>query len=122
MDEIIFKTVIIDDNRIFLNEGFADAIYLRTSGEAVAYLNCCRAGNFVPANVWLDHDLGGADTIMPVVEWLEEEAHNRPESGWLNVFFSVHSQNPVGADTVVRALRRSGYMAIREHLPRCTII
>ncbi|MFI1408349.1 cyclic-phosphate processing receiver domain-containing protein [Streptomyces sp. NPDC020707] len=52
--------------------------------------------------LWLDHDLGGDDSIMPVVTLLEE-------AGFQGVPFQigtvyVHSANPIGAETVVRSL------------------
>ncbi|GAB3986902.1 hypothetical protein GCM10027615_80240 [Plantactinospora veratri] len=57
--------------------------------------------------LWLDHDLGGDDTIWPVVEVLERAAFdNRPfDVGVTN----VHSANPAGAAKVAQALRRWGY-------------
>ncbi|MGW4249800.1 cyclic-phosphate processing receiver domain-containing protein [Nocardia sp. NPDC004722] len=61
--------------------------------------------------LWLDHDLGGEDTIMPVVTVLEEAAFDgRPfEIGTIY----VHSANPIGAETVVRVLGRWGYRVRR---------
>jgi hypothetical protein len=57
--------------------------------------------------LWLDHDLGGDDSIMPVVTLLEE-------AGFQGVPFQigtvyVHSANPIGAETVVRSLSHWNY-------------
>ncbi|MEV5711288.1 cyclic-phosphate processing receiver domain-containing protein [Actinoallomurus sp. NPDC052274] len=61
--------------------------------------------------LWLDHDLGGDDSIVPVVALLEEAAFNdRP---FKIVMIFVHSANPSGAETVVRVLRRWGYRVRR---------
>lgn len=61
--------------------------------------------------LWLDHDLGGDDSIMPVVALLEEAAFvGHPFN--IGVIF-VHSANPSGAETVVRVLKRWDYRVRR---------
>ncbi|MER5597014.1 cyclic-phosphate processing receiver domain-containing protein [Streptomyces sp. NPDC002265] len=61
--------------------------------------------------LWLDHDLGGEDTILPVVTVLEEAAFDgRPFQ--IGVVF-VHSANPIGAETVLRSLARWNYRVRR---------
>ncbi|MEV7603171.1 cyclic-phosphate processing receiver domain-containing protein [Kitasatospora sp. NPDC089797] len=57
--------------------------------------------------LWLDHDLGGDDDILPVVTLLEEAAFNGQPFRIGTVF--VHSANPIGAATVVQALTRWNY-------------
>ncbi|MCD0450550.1 hypothetical protein LO762_15320 [Actinocorallia sp. API 0066] len=61
--------------------------------------------------LWLDHDLGGDDSIMPVVALLEEAAFNGHPFQVGTIF--VHSANPIGAETVVRVLTRWGYRVRR---------
>jgi hypothetical protein len=61
--------------------------------------------------LWLDHDLGGDDTIMPVVTLLEEAAFGGRPFRIGTVF--VHSANPIGAETVVRSLARWDYRVRR---------
>ncbi|MFD7415607.1 cyclic-phosphate processing receiver domain-containing protein [Kitasatospora purpeofusca] len=61
--------------------------------------------------LWLDHDLGGDDTIMPVVTLLERAAFEGRPFRIGEVL--VHSANPVGAATVVRSLTRWGYRVRR---------
>ena len=57
--------------------------------------------------LWLDHDLGGDDTIWPVVEVLERAAfEDRPFD--IGVVY-IHSANPAGATRIMQALRRWGY-------------
>jgi hypothetical protein len=81
----------------------------RTSTEGVRLLEEHR-GRYVD-ELWLDHDLGGDDSIMPVVTLLEEAAfHGRP---FLIGTVFVHSANPIGAETVVRSLTRWNYRVRR---------
>jgi hypothetical protein len=61
--------------------------------------------------LWLDHDLGGDDSIMPVVTLLEEAAFNGRPFQIAMIF--VHSANPSGAETVVRVLKRWNYQVRR---------
>jgi len=70
--------------------------------------------------LWLDHDLGGTDTILPVCEVLEETAFNGVPYD-IGIIL-VHSANPVGANTVVNALLRQGYNARRVPTPACGTI
>ncbi|NDU74612.1 hypothetical protein GWI34_18535 [Actinomadura sp. DSM 109109] len=77
----------------------------RTSREGVQLLEEHRDG-FID-ELWLDHDLGGDDSIMPVVTVLEEAAFNGHPLQ-IGVIF-VHSANPSGAETVVRVLKRWNY-------------
>ena len=61
--------------------------------------------------LWLDHDLGGDDSIMPVVALMEESAFRGQPFRIGTVF--VHSANPIGAETVVRSLTRWNYQVRR---------
>jgi Cyclic-phosphate processing Receiver domain len=81
----------------------------RTSHEGVLLLEQHR--NDEIDELWLDHDLGGDDSIMPVVTVLEEAAFDgRPFN--IGMIF-VHSANPSGAETVVRVLKRWDYRVRR---------
>ena len=81
----------------------------RSSAEGMTTLNNLRAKDRQIWQLWLDHDLGGDDTIMPVVSMLEEYG------AWddhLNVQeIIICSANPVGAQTVLRSLTTYGYNA-----------
>ncbi|MEV6153031.1 cyclic-phosphate processing receiver domain-containing protein [Nonomuraea sp. NPDC052129] len=72
----------------------------RTSKEGIRLLQEHR-DEFID-ELWLDHDLGGDDSIMPIVTLLEEAAFNG-EPFQIGTIF-VHSANPSGAETVVRVL------------------
>ncbi|GAA0348139.1 hypothetical protein NE235_10870 [Actinoallomurus spadix] len=81
----------------------------RTSREGVRLLEEHRDHRI--DELWLDHDLGGDDSIMPVVAVLEEAAFDgRPFD--IGIIY-VHSANPSGAETVVRVLRRWDYRVRR---------
>lgn len=81
----------------------------RTSGEGVKLLQEHR-DSFID-ELWLDHDLGGDDSILPVVTLMEEAAFNGRPFRVGTVF--VHSANPIGAETVVRSLTRWNYQVRR---------
>lgn len=98
------RILFIDDER-----EMACATIARTSQEG---LDLLRSGTW--DEVWLDHDLSGEDTTLPVVDWLSESAYfDRPV---VPVVY-VHSMNPIGADTIVRSLRRYGYQVVRTAPP-----
>jgi len=52
-----------------------------------------------------DHDLGGDDTAMRVVNWMIEKDMDKP--GWIPEPFNwdVHSANPVGKENLNSKLR-----------------
>ncbi|MFI0449817.1 cyclic-phosphate processing receiver domain-containing protein [Actinomadura sp. 6N118] len=77
----------------------------RTSREGVQLLEEHRDRQI--DELWLDHDLGGDDSILPVVTLLEEAAFNG-QPFQIGMIF-VHSANPSGAETMVRALTRWNY-------------
>ncbi|MFE7036211.1 cyclic-phosphate processing receiver domain-containing protein [Streptomyces sp. NPDC057621] len=84
----------------------------RSSGEGVALLQEHR--DSLIDELWLDHDLGGDDSILPVVTPLEEAAFNGRPFRIGTVY--VHSANPIGAETVVRSLTRWNYQVRRVTL------
>ncbi|MBQ1157969.1 hypothetical protein KBZ21_07340 [Streptomyces sp. A73] len=81
----------------------------RTSCEGIQLLQEHR-DSFID-ELWLDHDLGGVDTIMPVVTLLEEAAFSGRPFHIGTIF--IHSANPVGAETIVRALTHWSYQVRR---------
>ncbi|MFG2720153.1 cyclic-phosphate processing receiver domain-containing protein [Streptomyces sp. NPDC048416] len=77
----------------------------RTSAQGIELLREHRESYI--DELWLDHDLGGDDSIMPVVTLLEEAAfHGRP---FRIGAVLVHSANPIGAAAVVRSLAYWNY-------------
>ena len=81
----------------------------RTSKEGIQLLQEHRDRRI--DELWLDHDLGGDDSIMPVVALLEEAAFNGNPFQIGMIF--VHSANPSGAETVVRVLTLWNYRVRR---------
>ena len=103
------RTLLVDDLRAFVTP--RPAVIARSSAVAVDVLI---ANEFLGERfdeVWLDHDLGDAtgadDTVMPVVDWLCEQADSGEQPNVGTVY--VHTSNRAGADTIVRALERYGY-------------
>jgi hypothetical protein len=95
--------VLVDDLRSFVDGRTAEVA--RTSAAGVEVLEQHRGRRI--DELWLDHDLGGDDTIWPVVELLELAAfEGRPFD--IGVVL-VHSANPPGGAKMLQALRRWGY-------------
>lgn len=64
--------IVIDDLRTFRPEYEKEGtLYLRDSKTALEALRVLEARDTYIDEIWLDHDLGGSDTIWPVVEFLE---------------------------------------------------
>ncbi|MEV6705455.1 cyclic-phosphate processing receiver domain-containing protein [Micromonospora wenchangensis] len=97
------SVVVVDDLRSFVDGRNAEVA--RTSAAGVELLSRYQDGRL--DELWLDHDLGGDDTIWPVVEILERAAfEKRP----LDIgVIKVHSANPSGAAKIVQVLRHWGY-------------
>ncbi|MEU4681140.1 cyclic-phosphate processing receiver domain-containing protein [Micromonospora sp. NPDC023737] len=97
------RIILVDDVRSFADGRKAQVA--RTSSAGVEALESSRGQRL--DELWLDHDLGGDDTIWPVVEVLERAAFEEQPFD-IGVVF-VHSANPAGAARVMQALRRWGY-------------
>ncbi|MCN0179099.1 cyclic-phosphate processing receiver domain-containing protein [Salinispora arenicola] len=95
--------VLVDDLRSFVDGRSAQVA--RTSAAGVALLDRYRGGRL--DELWLDHDLGGDDTIWPVVEVLEQAAFT--ERPFDIGVIKVHSANPCGAAKIAQVLRHWGY-------------
>lgn len=92
------RRLVVDDLRTFR----FPAVYARTSTEAIPLLDQSWD------SVWFDHDLGGDDTIGPVLDAIAEAAfHGNPYQFRTGI---VHTSNPPGRDMIARTLRRWGYL------------
>ncbi|TWJ21181.1 hypothetical protein JD76_01291 [Micromonospora endolithica] len=93
----------MDDLRSFADG--RNAAVARSSAAGVALLERHRDERL--EELWLDHDLGGADTIWPVVEvWERAAFEGRPfDIGVVH----VHSANPAGAGRMAQALQCRDY-------------
>lgn len=97
------RIVIVDDLRSFVDGRAAEVA--RTSSSGIELLARYRTERV--DELWLDHDLGGDDTIWPVVETLERAAfEGQPFDVGVIV---IHSANPAGAAKMAQVLRHWGY-------------
>jgi hypothetical protein len=105
-------TVLVDDDRCFVaprNEG--EHVVARTSIAGLALLQSYREAGRVIEELWLDHDLGGEDTSMVIVDMLAEAAFNDDPYPVRRIY--VHSMNRSGAEAMVRSLSNYGYAVTR---------
>lgn len=88
-----FWILFLDDERYPVEP---DCMLARTSFDAIRFTSDWG----IPIEMRLDHDLGGDDTAMVYLDWLERKL----DSGVLyfpeGFSFSVHSQNPIGAASI----------------------
>ena len=113
--------IVIDDERTFATGELLPMVevkYARNSVEGIAAIvnawsdYALRYGNMV--DLYLDHDLGENDTIMPVVDFLYivGQATVDPTDNGYHVFpfpqfvanIYIHSQNPTAGDTIIPLL------------------
>jgi len=101
--------VVIDDLRTHADGG----IHLRSSRTALEWF--ASHPNEAILELWLDHDLGGDDTTMPVVNLLEELCFNGTPRDIGTIY--VHTANPVGGDQIMSSrLLRENYRLLRVGL------
>ncbi len=115
--------LVIDDERTFdvshvppiSNEVPTELNYARNSNDGLlAIAKHCVAYTLHYGEelmLYLDHDLGGSDTILPVINFLVSV--QVPGIAWIK----IHSQNPVSAD-YVQVLRHAGYICEKVSLPK----
>jgi hypothetical protein len=102
-------TVLIDDVRDFRDE--RPALIARSSHEALGLLE--RLGRNRIDHLWLDHDLGGEDTIRPVIDLMLHLANTGPP---LNVGeVHIHTANVGAGHQMVLELQTAGYTVVRSY-------
>ena len=112
-----YKILVVDDIRTPLpgtNEPEGGNIVVelhRTLSDGLAAVQGYMESGERIDELWLDHDLGynpdaefSWDTIMPLVEWLEEQAFHGKVMDIGHVF--VHTSNPAAAPRMVAALNK----------------
>lgn len=99
------RTLFIDDLRTPVLD-LGELTIARTSAQAIIALSENEYDY-----VFFDHDLGGDDTIRPVILWLEEQAHTRARVPIAQCY--IHTSNPVGGKWVQDGLRGIGYHVAR---------
>lgn len=105
------QIVVIDDERTFTAQGLCEVvghnsdeiihiIHLRNSQDAMAFLaqHCVSYLLHYGPEIYLflDHDLGGDDTIGPVVDFLSLGEPGHPLVPGVSAIY-IHSQNPVSS-------------------------
>jgi hypothetical protein len=99
------RILIIDDLKSFLwaeQNAYNHVTYARTLADGLALV---QKTNF--EEIWLDHDLGGEDTIRPIVRWLEEHPPSSTE------IIRIISNNPVGQQYIFQALSRFSWSILQ---------
>ena len=81
-------------------------VIARSSAGAISTMESMGCPSFIS----FDHDLGGDDTAMKVVNWMiNEDLMQGRELGISFIepgfAFCVHSQNPIGADNIQKLLQ-----------------
>jgi hypothetical protein len=102
-------TVLVDDVRGFRDE--RPALVARTSQEALTLLN--QLGNQRIDHLWLDHDLGREDTVVPVVDLMVQLAGNGSPLNVAQVH--IHTANVSAGHAMGVALRAAGYAVVRSY-------
>jgi hypothetical protein len=102
-------TVLVDDVRAFRDQ--RPALVARSSQEALALLN--GLGGKRIDHLWLDHDLGGQDTIGPVVALLVRVAQRGSPADVGQIH--IHSSNVSGGHWMGAQLRAAGYPVVHSY-------
>ncbi len=76
-------------------------IIVRTSQEAIDYIT----ENGIPTFISFDHDLGGDDTAMKVVDFIIESVLDDKLQMPAFFAFKIHSANPIGSDNIESKLK-----------------
>ena len=95
------RILFIDDERDPPFTDMSDIDVARSSAEALKKLSENEYGE-----IWLDHDLGGNDTIMPVIDFLAEMAFGGSP---LQAGMVIHTANPAGRKSMATTLQRWDY-------------
>jgi hypothetical protein len=93
--------LVIDDLRVFE----FDAVYARTSDDAIAIL----CGTLAWDEVWWDHDLGdagGNDDVRPVLSFLEERLASDADARAAIGLHVIVTSNPAGERYLAAAFER----------------
>ena len=97
--------MLIDDVRRFIDDRPC-TVYRNSADAVIGLVQVAEAGTVVD-ELWLDHDLGGDDTIRPVLRFLEELDHDGQRLPVGRAY--IISSNPAGGHVIRLALRRLGY-------------
>lgn len=110
--------LLIDDLRNFIVAPEGEVVIARSSQEALDYLDAHEGDHF--SEIWLDHDLGKSDTIMHVVDYLNERGFYENHVD-VDVIY-VQSSNPVGVKQMLAGFARYGYHAVRVDASKIFVV
>jgi hypothetical protein len=102
-------TVLIDDTRGFRDE--RPALIARSSQDALRLLE--QLGPKRIDHLWLDHDLGGEDTIRPVIDLMLHMANTGHPLNVAEVH--IHTANVGAGHQMVLELQTAGYAVVRSY-------
>ena len=88
------KKLFIDDLRM---PASADWTIVRSSQEAIDWLT----KNGMPDMISFDHDLGGNDTAITIINWIIDGLLDGRLSLQDDFTYTVHSANPVGKENII---------------------
>lgn len=102
--------LLIDDLRDFRVTPKENLIIARNSAEGMKALQTAHENREKFTSIWFDHDLGGDDTTMRIVDYMSEQGYNDTPVQVDQVY--VHTSNRVGREQILRSLRNYGYPAV----------
>lgn len=85
----------IDDER-YPSGNIDEWVITRSSEETIRIVSEKGMPNFIS----FDHDLGGEDTSIQFIKWLENKLLDEELKFPVDFDFYVHSQNPIGAKNI----------------------
>ena len=88
------KKLFVDDLRMPVG---SDWVIVRSSEEAINWLR----KNGMPDLISFDHDLGGEDTAIKIVNWIIERVLDECLFFHDGFEYTVHSANPVGRENII---------------------
>lgn len=114
------NTLLVDDCRNFVSTVGRKVTIARTSSEALSILETQQEWD----EIFLDHDLGmpngKLDDVMPVVDFLCEQAFNGTPVSVQTIY--VHTSNPAGARHIMSSLDRFAYPVRRIYAPDVFVV
>lgn len=92
----------LDDERFPVDDSF---VVVRSSDTAIELV----LNRGAPSHIAFDHDLGGDDTSIKFIWWFIDRVIDGKLSIPHDFTFSVHSQNPIGAENIKQLM--NGFLA-----------
>lgn len=111
MTWILFIDDLRDPSYVGLTGSTLDrTVVARSSASAISEV----MSRGMPSDIYFDHDLGGDDTSINFVNWLIDYDMTNDVINTSNLYYHIHSSNPVGADNIRGKLEH--YLRWKESL------